>query len=93
VRDCAVIGLADEDWGECVCAVIKPDGVISDRELSDHCRRFLAGYKTPKHWFRVEDLPLNAAGKVDKPLLRRHYGAQSSQYTPEKAGASFSDEY
>ncbi len=93
VRDCAVIGLADADWGECVCAVIKPDDVISNRELSDHCRRFLAGYKIPKHWFRVEDLPLNAAGKVDKPLLRRQYGAQSSQNTPEKTGARFSDEY
>jgi acyl-CoA synthetase (AMP-forming)/AMP-acid ligase II len=74
VRDCAVIGLPDAKWGESVCAVLRLQGEVSDQQLSDHCRTLLASYKTPRHWIRVDDLPLNAAGKIDKPLLRRLYG-------------------
>lgn len=77
VRDCAVIGLPDTSWGERVCAVVKLGEDISDRELSAHCRSYLAGYKTPRRWIRADDLPLNAAGKIDKPLLRRQYETES----------------
>lgn len=70
VRDCAVIGLPDPRWGEQVCAVVVLAAKASDAELTSHCRSLLAGYKTPKAWRRVETLPLNAAGKVDKPALR-----------------------
>ncbi len=71
VRDCAVIALPDPKWGEIVCAVVNLAKEISDQELSDHCRKFLAAYKSPKRWFRVDALPLNAAGKIDKPSLRK----------------------
>ena len=71
VRDCAVIGLPDPKWGETVCAVVQLAREVSDQELTDHCRKFLAAYKSPKRWFRVEALPLNAAGKIDKPSLRK----------------------
>ena len=74
VRDCAVIGLPDPRWGETVCAVIVEHAHSSDDALSMHCRRHLAGYKTPRFWFRCDALPLNASGKVDKPLLRKRYG-------------------
>ncbi len=71
LRDCAVIGLPDERWGETVCAVIVADGDVTDEELSAFCRERLAGYKTPRRWVRRDHLPTNAAGKVDKPALRR----------------------
>lgn len=74
VRDCAVIGLPDPKWGETACAVLRLNDDVGDRELSEHCRTFLAGYKVPRRWIRIEDLPLNAAGKTDKPLLRQLYG-------------------
>lgn len=73
VKDCAVIGLPDAKWGEMVCAVLQLGAKASDRELSGHCRSNLAGYKTPRRFIRVDTLPLNAAGKVDKPLLRKTY--------------------
>ena len=73
VRDCAVIGLPHPRWGETPCALVQLAADTSDTELDDHCRQWLAAYKTPKHWIRVAALPLNAAGKVDKPALRRRY--------------------
>jgi len=73
VLDCAVIGLPDPKWGESACAVLKLNEDVDDRELSDHCRALLAGYKVPRRWFRIDDLPVNAAGKIDKPLLRQLY--------------------
>jgi acyl-CoA synthetase (AMP-forming)/AMP-acid ligase II len=74
VRDCAVIGLPHPRWGETPCAVLQLAAETSDAALDEHCRQWLAAYKTPKRWIRVAALPLNAAGKVDKPALRRAYG-------------------
>jgi acyl-CoA synthetase (AMP-forming)/AMP-acid ligase II len=73
VRDCAIIGLPDERWGEVICAVVQLHADTGDEALSWHCRKHLAGYKTPRRWERVDALPLNASGKVDKPLLRRMF--------------------
>ncbi len=73
VADCAVIGLPDPKWGESACAVLRCSGEVSDEVLVRHCRGLLAGYKTPRRWIRTDALPLNASGKVDKPLLRRLY--------------------
>ena len=75
VKDCAVIGLPDSKWGETVCAVLQLSGQASDGELHDFCRSHLAGYKTPGRFIRVGALPLNAAGKIDKPLLRRTWAS------------------
>ena len=74
VRDCAVVGLPDPKWGESVCAVLRLRDTASDDELDRYCRTLLAGYKVPKRWVRVDALPLNAAGKIDKPLLREQIG-------------------
>jgi len=73
IADCAVIGLPDPRWGESPCAVLRLTRDVSDGELSAHCRAALAAYKTPRRWIRVDALPVNAAGKVDKPLLRKWY--------------------
>ena len=71
IKDCAVIGLPDPTWGEVVTAVLVMAVEASDAELDRHCRSCLAGYKTPRHWIRVDALPTNAAGKIDKGLLRQ----------------------
>jgi acyl-CoA synthetase (AMP-forming)/AMP-acid ligase II len=74
VKNCAVIGVPDAQWGERPCAVLEVCGEVSDEELSEHCRGLVAGFKVPSRWVRVEEIPLNASGKVDKPMLRRLYG-------------------
>lgn len=68
----AVIAVPDPKWGERVHAVIVPrPGVTPSAEaLTDHCRATLAGYKLPRSFAFVDALPLSAAGKVLKNVLR-----------------------
>ncbi|MGI9577292.1 MAG: AMP-binding protein, partial [Microthrixaceae bacterium] len=72
VRSIAVVGRADDRWGELVVAVVvlhpgSPTPAIE--ELRAHCEH-LAGFKHPRDVRVVEDLPTNASGKVDKVALR-----------------------
>lgn len=73
VRQVAVVGRPDEAWGEVVVAVVvAADGAALDAdEVRQHCRRHLAGYKVPADVLFVDELPMNASGKVLKRELRR----------------------
>jgi acyl-CoA synthetase (AMP-forming)/AMP-acid ligase II len=72
VATSAVIGVPDEQWGECVHAVIalQPQTVVSEEELRAHCRGLIAGYKIPRSVEFVDALPMSGAGKVLKRDLR-----------------------
>lgn len=69
----AVIGLADERWGERVHAVVvlHPGAACEAAAIQAHCRRSLAGFKVPRSVEFVEALPLSGAGKVLKAELRK----------------------
>jgi len=73
VGQVAVVGLPDTRWGETVCAAIVPADVI-ERFDPDELIRWtdgrLAGFKRPRRVVVVDQLPLNASGKVDKALVR-----------------------
>lgn len=66
VREAVVVGAPDERWVEAVTAFVVADGV-GERELIDHCRARLAGYKVPKSVRFVGEIPKSPVGK----LLRR----------------------
>lgn len=72
IRECAVVGVADETWGEAVAAtaVLHPDHTLDLPTLRDWCRERLSVYKIPKQLHTVPTLPRNAMGKVTKPALR-----------------------
>jgi long-chain acyl-CoA synthetase len=75
VRDCAVFGIPDEEFGEAICAVVQPDG---SRELGpDDVRAFLAGhlarFKLPKIVEFRDTLPREDSGKIFKRKLRQPY--------------------
>ncbi|MFN2747011.1 AMP-binding protein [Bacillus sp. z60-18] len=69
VEEAAVVGIADDYWGEKAAAVIK--GGASVKELKALCRRRLAPYKIPRSWHVVEELPHTAGGKIARSLVRK----------------------
>jgi acyl-CoA synthetase (AMP-forming)/AMP-acid ligase II len=68
----AVIGIPDDRLGEVGMAfvVLKPGAVASADEIINWSRQEMANYKVPRRVSIVEELPLNAVGKVVKPELR-----------------------
>lgn len=75
IVEAAVIGVPDEKWGESVTAVVVTDAELGPDEVIAHCRRHLAGYKTPRSVLIVDELPRNATGKILKGTLRTAHGA------------------
>ncbi len=69
IEDAAVCGVADVEWGECPEAWIVCAGVVDDAALTAWCRTHLASFKTPRAFHRMDALPRNAMGKVQKNLL------------------------
>ncbi|OBI84498.1 class I adenylate-forming enzyme family protein [Mycobacterium sp. E740] len=74
VRDCAVVGPEDPEWGQIIVAVVVPaDSTTPDAdELREHVRRQLRGSRTPDRVVFRTELPTNATGKV----LRRELIAE-----------------
>jgi len=76
VRESAVIGLPDADFGEIVAAVVVPeaDSGLDGEAVRAAVRARAAGFKVPKKVFFVDELPRNTMGKVQKQALRDTFG-------------------
>jgi long-chain acyl-CoA synthetase len=77
VRDCAVFGIPDDEFGEVLAAHVEAD---SDAQLTvdavrEHVRANLAGYKTPRVVQFSDSLPREDSGKIFKRRLREPYWA------------------
>ncbi|HTQ51497.1 MAG TPA: AMP-binding protein [Candidatus Acidoferrales bacterium] len=78
VREVAVFGIPDQQWGELVaaCVVLKPHTTLTKEELVRHCRSRLSPYKIPRHIdFSEAELPKGGSGKILKGILRKHFWA------------------
>ena len=75
IKDVAVIGLPDRRLGEISAAIveIKPGVNCTEEEINNFCLD-LPRYKRPKKII-FADVPRNATGKIEKPALRKRYGA------------------
>jgi acyl-CoA synthetase (AMP-forming)/AMP-acid ligase II len=68
VREVAVLGIRDPDWGQRVVALYT--GSATSDAVAGFCRDQLASFKRPKEVRRVDEFPLNATGKIAKNVLR-----------------------
>ncbi|MCI8528118.1 MAG: acyl--CoA ligase [Lachnospiraceae bacterium] len=75
IKDAAVIGLPDRRLGEKTAAVIEiKEGMTCSREEIEEFCMGLPRYKRPREII-FSDIPRNATGKIEKPRLRKMYGA------------------
>jgi len=75
IKDVAVIGLPDKRLGEIATAIIeiKKDMECTEEEVNEFCLK-LPRYKRPRKII-FADVPRNPTGKIEKPKLRKMYGA------------------
>lgn len=75
ILDVAVIGLADHRLGEISAAIIelKPGVECTEEDIQEFCKK-LPRYKRPRKII-FADVPRNPTGKIEKPKLRKKYGA------------------
>lgn len=75
IKDCAVVGVPDETWGEKIGAVVvlKPDSILTLDGLKEWSKQYIAEYQIPSVLKVIESLPRNAMGKVNKKELARDY--------------------
>ena len=74
VRDCAVVGLPDEEWGEVVSACLVSDlETLDTTEISEWLKAYLPAYKIPRNYILRKELPRNVLGKVTKNELKKMF--------------------
>lgn len=75
VRDCAVFGIPDDEFGERLMACIEQDTGVSltPKDVQDYLRKRLANFKVPKDIKFLDELPREASGKIFKRKLRDPY--------------------
>lgn len=69
VRRAVVVGVPDDEWGELVTAVLVVAEEVGPIELGRWARERLARQGVPRRWVFVDELPMLAAGKVDREAV------------------------
>ena len=73
VRDCAVFGIPDEEFGEALCAAVQAEPEISAEDVRSYLRDRIAAYKVPRKIDFHAELPREESGKIFKRRLRAPY--------------------
>ena len=71
IKECAVVGIADQKWGEVVAVALCSSENLTLEEIQTWSLDFLSDYKTPRNLKILEELPKNAMGKVVKPEIKK----------------------
>lgn len=72
VSDVAVFPVPDDRWGQRVACALVTDAAPAD--LQAWAKERLAGYKRPKDWIVLPELPRNSMGKVQRRLMAEELG-------------------
>lgn len=80
IVQCAVVGIADDTWGETVAAAValKSGETLDLESLQSWCKDRISPYKIPRRLLVVKDLPRNAMGKVTKPAVTKLFAELAS---------------
>lgn len=72
ILDVAVVGVADEKYGEAVCAIIRlrEGAEAQEQDIIDFCRGQIAHFKVPRYVRFLDAFPMTVTGKVRKVELR-----------------------
>ncbi|TAN20369.1 MAG: fatty acid--CoA ligase [Chitinophagaceae bacterium] len=77
IKECAVIGLKDEKWGERPVALIVPNEgkIIHEEDIKNHLQQFiqsghLSKWAVPDEFIFCKEIPKTSVGKIDKKLIR-----------------------
>ena len=76
IQECAVVGLPDKEFGERVTAfiVLQKEQQLDPKDLKAYLKTHLAGFKVPKEFIIVNELPKNPAGKLLKREIKKRFG-------------------
>ncbi|OAV43113.1 acyl-CoA synthetase [Lewinella sp. 4G2] len=71
VDQCAVVGLPDQEWGEVVAAAVVTREENPDwKAITAWLKERIPGYRLPRRWLKLDELPRNTIGKVTKNELK-----------------------
>ena len=74
IKECAVVGVPDNEWGEIVAAsIIVSDKNIDFNSLKVWAKELLPAYKIPRKFIVQDELPRNTLGKVTKKVLKKAF--------------------
>ncbi|MCW2723520.1 MAG: o-succinylbenzoate--CoA ligase [Frankiales bacterium] len=89
IREAAVIGIPDEQWGEVVQAVVSTRRPVDTAAVLDWSRPRLAGYKRPRALHVRDSLPKSSAGKILRRIVRDEVlAARADHETPTAHGGT-----
>jgi long-chain acyl-CoA synthetase len=71
ILEAAAVAQPDEHSGEVVALfVVRKNPALTEKDVIEHCRKSLAGYKVPKHVYFRSELPKSNVGKILRKTLR-----------------------
>jgi len=86
IVDAGVFAVDDEHWGQVVAAAIVVSAdAPTDEELAAWCGARVARFKVPRRWLRLEGLPRNAGGKLERLRLQRLAASGDGRIRPPAA--------
>jgi long-chain acyl-CoA synthetase len=87
IHECAVVGVPDETYGEALLAAVvpAPGATLEPEQLIAHCRKYIGGYKIPRRYVFLDELPKSAMNKILKNELRARYGSKDAEVRKAKA--------